>query len=1235
MSPPPAPAARSPRPPRLRRWRRWLLLAGATVAALLAGVWTFRQQLVVPWLRPRLERALAELLAAERVTLGEIGGDWLGQLDLHAVDIEAAPPPLRQVRGARLTARYALWPLLHGDPAGLRWLQVEADSIELDLRHDPAATAPADRVSSADGADYGPWLRALPEGASVRVARLQLRGDGGERTQPLALTVAGGQGRRQARLSFGDLQLAATLAAPGAADGALPIRLELMAPEPGAQLALFGVDTGVHGGRLAADIGLSLDPLRIEGDLELRDLRRGSDRLAQSQVRLQLDDQRLAIDRADVDLPGIALRLQGLSLPSPFGAAGFAAAAVTGQFEARIDDLSAYAGLLPETVQELLPARGQVKGRASDGRLQLDRSVLAVRGAEVTIEGGSVPFTGDWRTTAGSLRATVAFDGDTCHLPWFGPTALAGRIAGEVAGSLVEPRVDLRLELGRCRSARGGFAATRGVVRADPDAIAVEGLVVQDLEAAGLPAGAAATLTLAAAARRRDGGLDPDSLALSLTIDSPAAADLLAPAFAAAGLGPGPGGAASLQLQVRHDATGVHLDALRLRTGPDAGLAVELDGRGTLPLRWPGSGELMPLAAGAAEFELHAHRPEGPATPPLRLAATARVAPTSFTFDLAEGSFGALRLRGALHGGAGAAAVLAGSTDLLAVPLQASFELEPVDLATLPAEWFGGTPARGRATARARATGTLAALAPELALELDDAEFGGTSGAPWLGRAMARCTVGTGPGGIVAQVEAQAMLDRQFGHERDLSLSARLVCDDDGTRLQPAWLRVAGGELALTLDADLRRGDLLRGAVDPGRIRLAGGLRLHGFQLERLPARWIGAESWRGRVTGEVALDGRLGAGPVAAVRTAELSLQDGELKLEDLPRIERLAATVRGDRMQIVLEPVVGALGAGQFTARGTLRAGQAPIDEDLDAAELALALQGEDLLLYRSDGAKVRAGIDVTAAGPLRAIAVRGHVEAGRGTKYVRRISLLPSLGAQGGAAVTEGLQVAPLPRAFGDRIDLDVAVRTREPFEVRTHVVDGDIDIAARLRGSGSAPRLEGTMAMRGGQLRFPGANLTIDSGLLTFTPGAPRFPELSVHATGRRMGIVVTMSITGRYDQPVVQVSSVPTLPPQDLIVLLTTGQLPSTLAAQGVTGQARFVGGYLAKEVFERYFGSESTERGESLFDRLTIETGREVSQSGTESVLVEYLLVPRLSIRLERDAYEDYNMGVVLRFRFP
>ena len=108
------------------------------------------------------------------------------------------------------------------------------------------------------------------------------------------------------------------------------------------------------------------------------------------------------------------------------------------------------------------------------------------------------------------------------------------------------------------------------------------------------------------------------------------------------------------------------------------------------------------------------------------------------------------------------------------------------------------------------------------------------------------------------------------------------------------------------------------------------------------------------------------------------------------------------------------------------------------------------------------------------------------------------------------------------------------------------------------------------------------------------------------------------------------------PPDEPYVLVTTGVLPDTLQQQGLRGRATMVGGYVAQEILEFYFGSDSTERGESLIDRFHFYSGREISRNGVESLTVDFDLEKdgQFALRGERDVYEDYNMGVVWRVRF-
>ncbi|HEX6812082.1 MAG TPA: translocation/assembly module TamB domain-containing protein [Planctomycetota bacterium] len=1234
------PARRRPRR-FVRRALRVLLWCLLVLAALLLLLWSFRESLLAPLLRPRLEAELATTLGAQRVSIGALGGDWFGAIDVKDVVVEGAAPPLREVRGLRLEARYSLPDLLAGDLTGLHAVAVTAAEVELDLRPQAGGQGSPEPAQPFDPRACARWLRLLPEGARVHVDRLRVAAPHGERLGPLDATLPAGAGGRRLAVSYAGLRAELRSAAPGAAADAVALEVTCDAADPGALLDLFGLGGGVRGGTMHAELGLRLEPLLLEARIDLADLVHGDERLAKSRVIARLDRKTLAIERASLDLPGVAVELQELALPSPFVTRGVDVRELAGRFAVRFDDLSPHAALLPQAVQELLPIRGHLAGSATRGMLRLDASELQTRGARLRIESGAVPLASDdWRAARGSVRCSLLLDAFATRLPGLGAATASGRVDATVEGSVSEPRLEVRLDLGECRSEPCSFASAHGFVHADATGAVIEALRVQQLTAAALGSQAPTNVVLDASCALRAGRIDTDSLVAKLELVSLVPSDLLAPIFAVQGLGPPPEGMTTLQLHARHDRRGIAVDSLHVRSAPGSPFEVAIDGEGTLPLHWSGTGAPAVLAAGALVLRVSASRAElRPEVPPIDFEGTLRLDSGSARLGELGLAFGPARLRGELTASYGLASLLDPAADVAMAPLQLAIDLEQFDLARLPSigatPWLGGARLQGLVAGRVRVTGTARQPQPDVLLTLAGGAVAG-EGLPALTGAQLRLEVTAGDPAaeeILVAASASATLDEALGLDRQLAFEARARCGERGTTLDPSVLKIGGGELTLELASNLRRSDLLAGALD--RTSLAGTVRLREFALEKLPRQLLGVDSLHGIVSGELTLDGAPGAPfGLQTLHEARLSLRDGELKAAAVPRIEHLAAELTADRHEIVLRSLTGVLGAGRFSAKGSLRqTGQRLVDAFDDAA-LELQLDGEEVLLHRAEGAKVRANVHTTVSGTPRALAVRGDVLLGRGTKYVRRISMLPDLAAHQGAAASVGLQLGGMPPALGDRIDLDVSLKTREPVEVRTNLVDGDIDVAARLRGTGTAPRLEGTMAMRRGTLRFPGANLAVDSALLTFTRSNPLFPEIVVNATGRRMGIVVSMSVAGRYDRPQIHLSSVPTLPPQDLIVLLTTGQLPSTIVERGPVGQARFVGGYLAQEVFEKYFGSESTERGPSLFDRLTIETGREISKNGTESVVIEYELVPRFSVQVERDAYEDYNLGLVLRFRF-
>jgi hypothetical protein len=212
--------------------------------------------------------------------------------------------------------------------------------------------------------------------------------------------------------------------------------------------------------------------------------------------------------------------------------------------------------------------------------------------------------------------------------------------------------------------------------------------------------------------------------------------------------------------------------------------------------------------------------------------------------------------------------------------------------------------------------------------------------------------------------------------------------------------------------------------------------------------------------------------------------------------------------------------------------------------------------------------------------------------------------------------------------------VLLRTEQPFELISHVVDMPLSAALQLRGSGDAPFLEGAITGSGGQLRLPALTMRIDRAVAAFDAQNPEHPKLAIRASARRLGIDLRAVATGRLDEVELVLSSLPPLTQSELYVLVTTGVLPEQLRQQGLGSRATLVGGYIANELLDFYFGSDSTEQGRSFAERFHFESGREISRNGVESLVVDFDLTDDFALRGERDVYEDFNMGVVYRIRF-
>jgi translocation and assembly module TamB len=159
--------------------------------------------------------------------------------------------------------------------------------------------------------------------------------------------------------------------------------------------------------------------------------------------------------------------------------------------------------------------------------------------------------------------------------------------------------------------------------------------------------------------------------------------------------------------------------------------------------------------------------------------------------------------------------------------------------------------------------------------------------------------------------------------------------------------------------------------------------------------------------------------------------------------------------------------------------------------------------------------------------------------------------------------------------------------------------------------------------GSSVTFPFSSLDVKQGFLSLTSEDPYEPHLYVTAESRRFGYDVKMEASGPVDQPVVQFSAIPGLSSEEIVLMLTAGQIPRGVGVTATTqqraqGLALFVGKNLLSD-----FGL-----GGSGEERLTVRSGEEISVSGRPTYDLEYKLTDRWSVIGEYDRFDQYDLNL-------
>jgi translocation and assembly module TamB len=431
-------------------------------------------------------------------------------------------------------------------------------------------------------------------------------------------------------------------------------------------------------------------------------------------------------------------------------------------------------------------------------------------------------------------------------------------------------------------------------------------------------------------------------------------------------------------------------------------------------------------------------------------------------------------------------------------------------------------------------------------------------------------------------------------------------------------------------------------------------LKQFGFELEGQPVEikgeWpLGTNAWRQLITEGTVPDWQTASGRVL-IREAELApvaqrlprllTTQGQLHLDlgiqpglgltgflslsnamtrplgPLAPVRDIEALIAFSGRTARVDRFVGRLGGHPIDATG-----QASLDYNHELL-FALRVQSTNAPLIREPGLLLRANLDLAlerkpGANPM----IGGSIELRDGL-LLQDVSALLVDRLERPALRPPYFSITNLPFA---RWQVNLKVTGDRFLRVRSPAFIGAVSADGTVLGSLAKPVIQADVRIPSGRILFPFGKLEVEGAYATLSGEEPRGPLIDLAAAGHNFSYNVRLEVTGTMDDLNVLFTSTPPLSSEDILLMLTAGELPNQEITYSAEARAGRLITYLGREVATRFFGDEMGE------ERIVINSGENIARSGRTTYSIEYRLTPRWSLVGEYDEYNALNAGLKWR----
>jgi translocation and assembly module TamB len=399
---------------------------------------------------------------------------------------------------------------------------------------------------------------------------------------------------------------------------------------------------------------------------------------------------------------------------------------------------------------------------------------------------------------------------------------------------------------------------------------------------------------------------------------------------------------------------------------------------------------------------------------------------------------------------------------------------------------------------------------------------------------------------------------------------------------------------------------------------------------------------------------------------TMDLTAGDIRNQLYGL-RLANVTGRLRAQDDRILLERLDTRAGQGSITASGSIDPFAAGIPIDIAiAARGAQPLQSELVTLMTDADLRFtgplqvtpklggtirlrRAVINIPQTLPGGGVTTLGDVQERGGPAAIRRAP--PRRNAAPPAPSVEATPAAP--------IALDLIIEAPQAILVRGRGLDAEMGGTVRISGTVAAPSPNGSFNLRRGSFQLLERRLNFSRGALVFD-GAGLLPSLDFVATTTVQSVTITVTISGQPDNPKIEFTSSPELPPDEVLARLLFGRSVDKLSAFEVAqlaasvagtagilpggGGQGFLGRLANRLGLDRLGVGNTAEKGNGDVNQSSLQAGGYIGRGvyvgveqgleGSPRVSVEVELTPRLKLESSTGGTNGERVGLSYEFEY-